>query len=86
MTRRRTWWCADRSLVEVLRAEGPRHTHVKQSLDYLGLHRTDFQAKWSGRPIIQHRTEPFEACPYETDPSFDFKPEISAFVDDAAKV
>ena len=37
---------------KVLLAEGPRHTPVQQSLDYLGLPHTDFQTKWSGRPII----------------------------------
>ena len=29
---------------EVLRAEGPRHTAVQQSLNYLGLQHTAFQA------------------------------------------
>ena len=58
---------------EALRAEGLRQTPVQQT-------------KWSCRPIIQLRAEPFEACPHETDPSFDFEREISAFVDDAAKV
>ena len=71
---------------EVLRAEGPRHTPVQQSLNYLGHQHADFQTKWSGHPIIQLRTKPFEACPHETDPSFDFEREISASVDDAAKV
>ena len=71
---------------EVLRAEGPRHTAVHQSLNYLSLQHTGFQTKWSGRPVIQLRSEPFEACPHETDPSFDFEREISAFVDDAAQV
>ena len=69
-----------------MHAEGPRHTPVQQSLNYLGLQRTDFQTKWSGRPIIQLRAEPFEAYPYETDPSFDFGREISAFVDDVGHV
>ena len=68
---------------EVLRAEGPRHTPVQQSFNYLGLQHTDFQTKWSGRPVIQLRSEPFEACPHGTDPSFDFEPEVSVFVDDA---
>ena len=36
----------------MLRAEGPRHTSVQQSLRYRGLQHTDFQTKWSGRPII----------------------------------
>ena len=71
---------------EVMHAEGPRHTPVQQSLNYLGLQRTDFQTKWSGRPIIPLRAEPFEACPHEKDPSFDFEREISAFVDDATQV
>ena len=71
---------------EVLRAEGPRHTAVRQSLNYLGLQHTGFQTKWSGRPIIQLRAEPFEACPRQTDPSFDLEREVSAFVYDAAKV
>ena len=71
---------------KVLLAEGPRHTPVQQSLDYLGLPHTDFQTKWSGRPIILLRAEQFEACPHETIPSFDFEREISAFVGDAAKV
>ena len=61
-------------------------THPYSSLNYLGLQHTDFQTKWSGRPIIQLRAEPFEACPHETDPSFDFELEMSAFVGDAAQV
>ena len=71
---------------EVLRAEGPRHTPLEQSPNYLGLQHMDLQTKWSGRPIIQLRAEPFEACPHETDPSFDFERELRACVDDAAKV
>ena len=69
---------------EVLRAEGPRHTPVQQSHNYLGLQHTGFQTKWGCRPIIQLRAEPFEAFPHETDPSFDFEREVSDFVDDAA--
>ena len=52
---------------EVLRAEGPRHTHPYSSLNYLGLQHTDFQTEWSGRLIIQLRAEPFEACSHECD-------------------
>ena len=65
----------------LLRAEGRRHT-----VYYLGLQHKGFQTKWGGRHIIQLRAEPFEACPYQTDLSFDFEREISAFVHDAAKV
>ena len=71
---------------EALRAEGSRHTPVQQSVNYLGLQHTDFQTKWIGRLIIQLRAGPFEACPHETNPSFDCEREISAFVDDAAQV
>ena len=71
---------------EALRAEGPRHTAVQQSHNFLGHQHTDFHTKWSGRPIIQLRVEPCEACPHKKDPSFDFEREISAFVDDDAKV
>ena len=69
---------------EVLRAEGPRHTPVVSITSAFSV-RT-FRLKWSRPPIIQLRAEPLEACPHETDPSFDFEREMSAFVDDAAKV
>ena len=71
---------------EVLRAEGPCRTPVQQSIGYLDLQNTDFQTMWSGRPIIRLRFEMFEACPHETDPSFDFTRSRSAFVYDAAQV
>ena len=54
MTRRRTRWCADRSL-EVLRAEGPHHTPVQQSLNHLGLQNTDFQ---SGEVVLSYNFGP----------------------------
>ena len=71
---------------EVFCPEGPRHTPVQQSLDNLDLQQADFQTKWNSRPIIQLRAESFEACPHETDPSFDFERETSAFVNDAVWV
>ena len=66
-------------LGKVFRSEGPRHTPVEQGLNHLGLQHSDFQAEGGGRPIIQLRAEPFEACSHETDPSVDFEREVSVF-------
>ena len=68
-------------LGKVFRSEGPRHTPVQQGLNYLGLQRSDFQAKRGGCPIVHLWAEPCEACPHETDPSVDFEREASVFVD-----
>ena len=74
-------------LGEVFHSKGPRHTHpYSRVLNHLGLQHSDFQAKRGGRPIIQPRAGPFEACPHETDPSVDFELEVSVFVDNAAQV
>ena len=54
-------------LGKVFRSEGPRHTPMRQGPNRHGLQQSDVQAKRGGRPIIQLRTEPFEAYPYETD-------------------
>ena len=75
-----------RSELGVFRTEGPRNTSVQQGLNYLGLQHTDFQANRGRLPIVQLQSEPFEAYPHATDPSFDFQPEASVFVDDAAEV
>ena len=73
-------------LGEVFRAEGPRPTPARQCLNHLGLQHADFQANRGRLPIVQLQSEPFEAYPHATDPSFDFQPEASVFVDDAAEV
>ena len=56
-------------LGKLLRFEGPRHTPVRQGLSHFGLQHSDFQGMWGGRPIVQLRAEPFEACLHETDRS-----------------
>ena len=84
---RRTWGCTDRSLAKccALRVH-VTHSYSRVSITWAFSIRT-FRLKWSGRPIIQLRAEPFKACLHETGPSFDFDREISAlFVDDVAKV
>lgn len=45
----------------------------------------DIQTKWGRLHIVHIRAEPFETCPHETDPYFDFEPEVSAFVNIAAE-
>ena len=72
--------------VSHFRTESPRNTPVQQGLNYLGLQHAGFQTNRGRLPIVQLRSEPFEACRHETDPSFDFEPEVSGFVDDAAEV
>ena len=71
-------------LGKVFHSKGPRHTPVQQGLSHLGLQHSNFWAKGDGRPIIQLRAEPFEACSHETDPSVNFERDDSAFVDNAA--
>ena len=71
-------------LGEVFRAEGPRPTPARQCLNHLGLQHADFQANRGRLRVVQLLSEPPEACPHETDPSFDFEGEVSAFVDNAA--
>ena len=71
-------------LGKVFCSEGSRHTPVQQRLNHLGLLHSDFQTKRGGRPIIQLRAEPFEACLHDTDPSVDFERHVSVFVDNAA--
>ena len=66
-------------LDKVFRSEGPHHTPVQQGLHHLGLQHSDFTAKCGGRPVIQLRAEPFEACPRETGDAVDFEREVSAF-------
>ena len=73
-------------LGEVFRVESTPNTSVLQGLNHLGPQHADFQTKRGCLPIVQLRSEPFEACPHETDPSFDFEPKVSVFVDDAAEV
>ena len=73
-------------LGEVFCAESRRNTSVQQGLNHLGLQHADFQTKRGRLPNVQLRSEPFEACPHETNSSFDFELEVSAFVDDAAEV
>ena len=63
-------------LLRVIRFQGRERTDYT-SLSYAKAH-ADFQAKRGGRHIIQLRAEPFEACPHEPDPSFDFEREVSA--------
>ena len=36
--------------------------------------------------VVQLRAETFEACPHETDPSFDVEREVNVFVGNAAEV
>ena len=69
----------------MFRTESPRNASVQQGLDHLGLQHADFQTKRGRLPIVQLWSKPFETCPHETDPSFDFEPEVSVFVDDAAE-
>ena len=69
---------------KVFRSEGPRHTSVEQGLNHLSLQQSYLKAKGSGRPIIQLRAEPFEACSHEADPWVYFEPEVSGFVENAA--
>ena len=64
----------------VFRTESPRNTPVQQGLIRLGLQQEDFQTNRGRLPIVQLRPEPFESCPHETGPSFDFEPEVSVFV------
>lgn len=42
--------------------------------------------KWGGRHSIQLWTDPFEPCPHEVDPSFDFEREVSSFLDNATQI
>ena len=37
-----------------------------------------------GAVFLSYNSGPFQACPLETDPSFEFESEVSVFVDDAA--
>ena len=71
---------------KMFRSEGPRHSPVQQGLNHLGLQHIDFQTKRGGRAIIQLRAELFDACPHETDSSFDFEREVSVFVDNTGSV
>ena len=71
---------------KVLHTESLRHTSVQQGLSHLGLQHGDFRTKRGRLHIVQLRAEPFEGSPHETGPSFDFKPEVSVFVEIAAEV
>ena len=72
-------------LGDVFRTESPCNTSV-QGNSHLGLQHAGFQTKWRRLPIVQLRSEPLKASPHETDPSVDFEPEVSVFVDDSAEV
>ena len=67
-------------LDEVFRTENPRDTPVQRGLHHLGLQHAEFQTNRGRLPIMQLRSEPFEAGPHETHPSFDFEPEVSVFM------
>ena len=86
ITRRRAKWCADRDLAECLALAQPRHTPLQQGLHHLGLQHAEIRQ--TGAVVISYtfRATPCEACPYETDPSFDFEPEVSALVGNATQV
>lgn len=68
----------------MFRGERPRDARVQQGLSN---HLSAFTARTfrlSGAVFISHVqlwTEAFEACPHATDPSVDFMPELSGFVD-----
>ena len=73
-------------LGEEFRTDRPRNTSVRQGLDHLGLQHADFQTNRGCLPIVQLRSETFEACPHETGPLLDFEPETGVFVNDTAEV
>ena len=88
MTRRRTWWCTDRSLsVVALPAESARHTYIRSGLNHTSASRMH-PFRLSGAVFISYSSgqNRLSHSPHETDPSFDFGREVSVFVDSAAEV
>ena len=84
----RAWWCTNGSLVKccALRVHVTHPYGRLQCLGHLGLQNADFQTTWGRLDIVQLRVEPFEACPHETNASFDFEREVSVFEDNSAEV
>ena len=85
-------WCLDSFNKTIFTAQGKKgHSQMRTPVISLAftsafsMH-ADFQDKQDGHHIMQVRTEPFESCPQEADPSFDFEREVSDFVDTAAKI
>ena len=85
MTRRGTW-CADRSLAKcfVLTAVHVTYPYSGVSITSAFSMRT---FRRSGASVMSYNSGPnrLKAYPLETDPSFDFEREVSAFVDNAIR-
>ena len=86
MTRRRSWWCADRSRAKCCALR----VHVTQPYSSVSITST-FSIRTfrlSGAVVLSYNSgsNPLKYAHINTDPSFDFEREVSAFVYDAAKV
>ena len=66
----------------MFRTESPRNTPVQQDSITSAFNMQAFRL--IGAVFLSYNSGPFQACPLETDPSFEFESEVSVFVDDAA--
>ena len=86
ITHRKTWWGTDRSLTKccALRVH-VLHPYSRVS-STSGFNLPTFRLSRAGPSSHGTGVELFETCGHETDPSVDFGPEVSIFVDNAAEV